>query len=951
MLRAPRYRSGLAWAVGIGVAMAVLSLRGALSGLEWRAYDRQLAARASGTARPDIVIVMIDDRCLDRLGPWPWPMSRHVELVRRLARAKPKAIVFDILFFGRGSRTPADRSLEPAALSPTVDESRAAAEFARALRAAGNVLLATCFLEGERPLRVGRYGVRMSELRAPLSQVTSAAAGVGAVNVFPERDGVVRSAPLFMEHAGKPFPALALEAAAHAMPGPGIRIATTGGQAHVRIGRALLPLNEAGEMLISYAGGYRTFPWVRYDEVLEGRVSPNRFRDRIVFVGFTATGLSDTRPTPLSPACPGVEINAHTVQTILNRDFIRPLGAEGNALLVLVMALALGVALPRLRPFGALVGGGAAAVAVTAVSMYLFRAAGLWVNVVTPAMTAAMVGLVVAANGYRSSEREKIRLESSLGALSIATRMIAASVSRKQLLDAIRQEISELVSARQTDIYLLDPEGKELILVDGGRQVRLPAGQGTIGRVAQEGVALLIADASPDRELSREVARAADFVVGPVAFIPLKRQSQVVGVAQVVREPPGPPFGERELELLSALCQEAAVALENVELYEKLEGKVEIANRELVKAYSQLALEKDRVEALLENMTDAVIMTDTDCRVRYINPAAQRIFRVSAREVEGQEVARDFNVGGLPDIIGRACTMPGELLSGQVVIEEPQRVVMTANSALITGDQGQAVGVVTVLSDVTLLQEMSDMKTEFVALVSHELRTPLTSIQGFAQTLRYDVDGHFGADARSEFLEIIETECQRLLAMINELLDASRIEAGRALVLNWAEVSIPEIVDRLVKLHAAAAEQHQFVVDFAPDFPVIEADRDRIEQVLTNVISNAIKYSPDGGPVRITGRRENGQVVVAVADSGLGMTEAQLGQLFQRYHRIESDASKRIRGTGLGLYLTKGLVEVHGGRIWAESEGAGRGSTFSFVLPIKRVEESPEAPSAHSGCG
>jgi signal transduction histidine kinase len=314
-------------------------------------------------------------------------------------------------------------------------------------------------------------------------------------------------------------------------------------------------------------------------------------------------------------------------------------------------------------------------------------------------------------------------------------------------------------------------------------------------------------------------------------------------------------------------------------------------------------------------------------------------------------VSRDFNVGGLPDIIGRACATPGELVSGQVVMEEPKRVVLTANSALIADEQGEAVGVVTVLSDVTLLQELSDMKTEFVSLVSHELRTPLTSIQGFAQTLRYDVDGQFDAAARGEFLEIIETECHRLLSMINELLDASRIEAGRALALNWAEVDIPEMVDRLVKLHAAAAEGHEFVVDFPPDFPAIEADRDRVEQVLTNVISNAIKYSPDGGPVRITGRRANGQVLVAVADAGLGMTEAQLGQLFQRYHRLESDASKRIRGTGLGLYLTRGLVEAHGGRIWAQSDGAGKGSTFSFVLPIKRVEESAGAPSAPAPSG
>jgi signal transduction histidine kinase len=276
---------------------------------------------------------------------------------------------------------------------------------------------------------------------------------------------------------------------------------------------------------------------------------------------------------------------------------------------------------------------------------------------------------------------------------------------------------------------------------------------------------------------------------------------------------------------------------------------------------------------------------------------------------------------------------------------------LNSNSALITDDQGQPVGVVTVLSDVTLLQELSDMKTEFVSVVSHELRTPLTSVQGFAQTLRYDVDGQFSAAERGEFLEIIEGECQRLLTMINEMLDASRIEAGRALAMNWREVNVPALVERLVKLHAATAESHQFELDFPADFPTIEADSDRVQQVLTNIISNAIKYAPEGGPVRISGRREDGQVLVSVADEGLGMTEAQLGQLFQRYHRVESDASKRIRGTGLGLYLTKGLVEAHGGRIWAESGGPGKGSTFSFLLPIRRVERTGEDSRASAGAG
>jgi len=941
-------RSGLLWALGVGLLMAVLSLRGALSGLEWRAYDRQLAARAPGAPRPEIIIVMIDDGCLDRFGPWPWPVSRHIDLIHKLAAAQPKAIVFDILFFGQTSAQ--------------------ATQFAAAVRSAGNVYLAVCFLEGARPLRLGRYGVRLAELRAPPTKVRAVAAGVGAVNVFPERDGVVRSAPLVVDHNGSPFPALALQVASHAVRQRDPEITASRGRLRARLGGDAIPLNDAAEMLISYAGGYKVFPWVSYDAVLAGRVNPARFHNRIVLVGFTATGLSDTRPTPLAPACPGVEINAHIIHTLLEGAYITPLGSEGNALAALLVAVALGLILPRLRPFAALLGGPAAALAVVAAAIYLFQLHALWVNVVTPALTAVMIGLVVAARGYRASDRDQIRLEFSLGALSLATRMIGASTSRQPVLDAIREEVTEVLAARQTDVYLVDQDTGELALTDAGaaslrprsagsassaraseteatpRPARAPLAQGALGRVAREGVALLVPDANADAEVAAEVRQAVDFQPGPVAFIPLRRHNQVIGVAQVVRAPGREPFGESDLELLNALSQEAAVALENVELYEKLEGKVELANRELVRAYSQLALEKDRVEALLENMTDAVIMTDTDCRVRYVNPAAERMFRVSAKEVEGAPVARDFAAAGaLPAMIAEACRLPGELVSRQVVIEEPKRMVLSANSAVVADDQGQAVGVVTVLSDVTLLQELSDMKTEFVSLVSHELRTPLTSIQGFAQTLRYDVDGTFDADARTEFLGIIETECQRLLSMINELLDASRIEAGRALTMNWGQVSIPALLEQLVKLHAASAEAHRFAIDLPPDFPVIEADRDRIEQVLTNIISNAIKYSPEGGVVRITGRRENEQVLVSVADEGLGMTEAQVGQLFQRYQRIESDASKRIRGTGLGLYLTRGLVEAHGGRIWAASDGPGKGSKFSFVLPIKRVEETPEA--------
>jgi signal transduction histidine kinase len=239
-------------------------------------------------------------------------------------------------------------------------------------------------------------------------------------------------------------------------------------------------------------------------------------------------------------------------------------------------------------------------------------------------------------------------------------------------------------------------------------------------------------------------------------------------------------------------------------------------------------------------------------------------------------------------------------------------------------------GAITVVSDVTLLQELSEMKTEFVSLVSHELRTPLTSIMGFSQTLREW--GDRPASERDEFLGIIEQESYRLLVMINDLLDVSRMEAGRKLSMSYSLVDLREVAEHVVRFQQVVSSRHRFRLEFADAGLQVQADRDKVVQILTNLISNAIKYSPQGGEVVVSGAAEGEEVVVQVSDQGVGMTPEDVSRLFQRYQRVDRDAIKGIRGTGLGLYLVRGLVEAHGGRVWAEST-PGKGSTFHFSLP------------------
>ncbi len=242
------------------------------------------------------------------------------------------------------------------------------------------------------------------------------------------------------------------------------------------------------------------------------------------------------------------------------------------------------------------------------------------------------------------------------------------------------------------------------------------------------------------------------------------------------------------------------------------------------------------------------------------------------------------------------------------------------------------------------LEEANRLKSDFIGFVAHELRNPLTTIRGSVQTLLDDKEGALGQEIRDEFYETIEADADRLLDLINELLDVSRLEAGHSLSLALKPVALRELLDRQARrhrYHKYFSPRHQLVTDFAPDLPeTIEADEDKLNQIVANLLSNAIKYAPEGGPITLSAARDgDGSVQIGVKDQGVGMTEEQATRLFRRYERIEREAIQRIPGTGLGLFLTKHLVDLHGGAIEVES-APGRGSVFTLRLPIV----SPAAP-------
>jgi signal transduction histidine kinase len=244
------------------------------------------------------------------------------------------------------------------------------------------------------------------------------------------------------------------------------------------------------------------------------------------------------------------------------------------------------------------------------------------------------------------------------------------------------------------------------------------------------------------------------------------------------------------------------------------------------------------------------------------------------------------------------------------------------------------------LEAVRSLNEANRLKAEVISTLAHEMRTPLTSIKGYASALLLE-EAIFDPQTQREFLQIIDEECDVLQDLIHDLLESSIIDAG-FLKLDLQPVLIPRLVTGLVDEFVHLSSRHRFMVDFPNPFPLVDADPQRVTQVLRNLLDNAVKYSPDGGLVVVRGEVGETELVLSVADQGEGIAPEHLNRLFEKYFRIKSGLGRHVVGTGLGLPIARTIVETHGGRIWAESQ-LGQGTTFYFTLPFVHTTAGLEA--------
>jgi PAS domain S-box-containing protein len=364
------------------------------------------------------------------------------------------------------------------------------------------------------------------------------------------------------------------------------------------------------------------------------------------------------------------------------------------------------------------------------------------------------------------------------------------------------------------------------------------------------------------------------------------------------------------------------------------------AKREIEALAQMMAERSARLDSILGSMTDGLWVYDANAKVVDVNQAALAMFglgsRTEAVELGSFEKFRIRYADGRPvpreDLpyarALRGMTVPDYLAIGRHLITGKDLDLSIAAAPI---ESGGIVGAVLVIRDITALQELDRKKDEFLSVASHELRTPLTTIKGYTQLLA-QTGGDLPAEERSTYLNAVLGEIDRMMGLISELLDVSRIETNR-LQIHPQPIKWLEFIERRAYAFRVQHPSRTILVETGTPEIVIHADPDRIRQVIDNIISNAVKYSPEGSEIRVKLELENGRIATAVIDQGIGIPQDEIPQLFERFHRARNVSSRYYGGLGLGLYIARAIVEAHHGTIRVFSE-EGHGSVFTVTLPL-----------------
>lgn len=417
----------------------------------------------------------------------------------------------------------------------------------------------------------------------------------------------------------------------------------------------------------------------------------------------------------------------------------------------------------------------------------------------------------------------------------------------------------------------------------------------------------------------RDLAHKASRGLLNGTVLPLVTHQSVVGVIFLFRSY-SDNFSVNDRALLRSFADQAAIAVQNAQLY------------------SQSVQSRQRLNALLDSVADGILILSPGQIIERCNPALERLLSLSTEEIQGKphdQVIRwlkrstDMTLeqaiaGGWPLTPHAHLYVEGDLKVGDSLPPLPVGITY----APLLSDNNVLLNIIATVRDISHFRQAEELKSTFVSVVSHELKTPLALIKGYVSTLRRE-DARWDRAIVKESLEIIEDEADRLATLVEDLLDASRLQANN-LSIKRSDVFLSDLARLVAERMQTQTNLHTIVVDFPDDFPVVLADEHRINQVLTNLIGNAIKYSP-GGEIKVTGQVRSDIVIICVTDQGPGIAQSDIPHIFDRFYR-STDAVRNTKGVGLGLYLTRAIIEAHGGKIWVDPE-TGKGARICFLLP------------------
>ena len=535
--------------------------------------------------------------------------------------------------------------------------------------------------------------------------------------------------------------------------------------------------------------------------------------------------------------------------------------------------------------------------------------------------------------------REIAALRERLSRLSEASLHITEDLDLDAVLQGVLDGARSLTGARMGGVTILDDSGQLQDFITSGltdedhqRFVNLPGGPEFFAYLSSLPEPLRLADFSAHTtalglpEIGPPLGPVGSFLGAPIRLRGVR-----AGNLYLSDKEGGGEFTQDDEETLAMFASQAAMAIANARRHRE---------EQRARAYLETLIDTSPVGVVVFNAGTGVPVSLNREGRRLVdgltNPgqtAEQLLDVLTFRRADGREISlREFP---LAEALSTGETVRAE----EIVIGVPdgRSVSVLLNATAIRSEEGQVESVVVTLQDMTALEELDRLRAEFLGMVSHELRAPLTSIKGSAATVLGSSADLDPAVVR-QFFRIIDEQADHMHDLVADLLDVARIETGTLPVTpEPAEVAV--LVDRARSTFTSAGGRNNLAIDIPPDLPLVMADRRRVVQVVGNLLSNAAKHSSESSVIRISAVREDVHVAVSVADEGRGIPSERLPYLFRKFTRSDGDdLGSGVAGSGLGLAICKGIVEAHGGRIWAESEGPGMGARFTFTIPT--VEET-----------